>query len=211
MTASDDHVIDLFSPATRQRRRKPTNKDGTMTATTADEMWSPPANYDKRAFYFKSETRGAPGQQMNAKLPPVVIAEMDRLIHLRSLPLLSKSDIVRDAIIHRLWDYAQMLAEDEPLKGELEDFVQLQLHLSSQDRHQRIVSDRRKLIDGYKQLMSDLAEFGDWIELCGVIERAWHSVDVMNPPYSTQLKAIIRTYIERVPDGYRSYLPTRPD
>src|SRR3954469_18553270 len=81
------------------------------------------SGYEKAKFYTRSSDGHGHADNVQVKLSPHFHAQLCDFLRRNQLPLNSVQDVVRDALIHRLHDYADMILDPEA-EAELRGMVE---------------------------------------------------------------------------------------
>lgn len=149
------------------------------------------SGYDKSKIYTRASDGNGQSQVIRAKLSPALHYEIMALIQSRAIPeLRTVSDVIRDALIHRLHDYREMLPS-----GAATLFHALDVEVR-QAEAEKLTADReawKKLIETVDKTVTDLIASGELEEAAWTLDRN-RDVQSMSPAYIEKLDAVIQKH-----------------
>lgn len=164
-----------------------------------DEAWShenilESETYSKSMFYTQASHGDETTRQVKASLSNSVMRLMSAIVEQRRFPQIgTKSDIVRDAIHHRLHDYALMLnsPQDAELTSRIEKSLSIAALSSSLQLEQELFEQSRGLYEDVKQRVESLRSAGNLRGAVRVLERAASELDNMEEPWASRLREFV--------------------
>lgn len=156
--------------------------------------------YQREKLYTRSTDGQGHSATLYSKVSPALMHEIQALIQSRAIPeLRTIADVVRDALIHRLHDYRDMLP---PGALNLGHAIAIEMRQAELDK---IKADREaweRLIEDVDARLHDLIKTGEYEEARWVIEQN-ETIDSMSDAYLTRLTKVL--------DDHRHSLASIPE
>lgn len=144
--------------------------------------------YDRNKLYTRSTDGQGHSATLYSKVSPALMHEIQALIQSRSIPeLRTVADVVRDALIHRLHDYRDMLP---PGALNLGHAIAIEMRQAEIDKMRADREAWDRLINDVNAQLHDLIVKGEFEEARWVIEQN-ETVDSMSDIYLAQLSEVL--------------------
>lgn len=175
------------------------DRQGVYETPNASDPWMLSQNgYDPDKIYTRASDGNGQSALIHVKISPALHHELQAMVQGGKIPgLRTHADVVRDALIHRMHHYREMLADDA-----LGLFAALDVEVR-QAELDRVATDREawlKLISTLDTQLGDLIKAGEFDEARWLIAQN-EQVGSMAPVYLERLDAVLdtrRTEIDRL-------------
>lgn len=147
-------------------------------------------SYDRAKFYCHSTDRKGHSEPIRAPLPPTITAKMSEIIQSKRFPdLRSVQDIIRDAVYHRLHDYAEFTEDNE-----LKQLVAFEMRASERARRMYWMDRQDWAIKQVEQMLQRATELKDNFALIEATAKGRLDAVEMIEPYRTRMLEVIDKY-----------------
>lgn len=126
--------------------------------------------YDIDKFYIRSTDGRGHSENVQAKLSPAMIGELNELIHTRELPYRTVQDFIRDACVHRARYISELVKTGKAAELSFGKLVAAEAKLTQIEQR----AERRRL--GQRVLDATAVEFKELID-AGKRSDAWDLVE----------------------------------
>jgi hypothetical protein len=165
----------------------------TPNAGTTLDPWALAAGsaYDPERIYTRASDDHGHSALMHVKVSPTLHGEIVALIQSKAIPeLRTHADVVRDALIHRMVFYRDMLKQQGISTGNLSNALALEMREAELDEIELRMAAWSRIIEKLDARLGSLIEVGDF-------DSAWHVIDQngdpedMSAPFAAKLEAVL--------------------
>lgn len=164
--------------------------------------------YSRERFYTKSRDKTGEKDNVRVQFPGGLGHEVDALIAEKIIPeYATRQDFVRDAIVHRLHDIAEMKEMGRLSRRMNPLILQMEMEQLKAD-----VESSRATVQITEAMLTGSATSSDWVAVGMALERGFMQIGTLREPYQSQLRDILRSYEQRYQDqrNSRSKHPNHP-
>lgn len=161
-----------------------------------DDPWvlATSTQYDPEKIYVRASDSHGHSALMHVKMSPMLYGEIRALVQGGHIPeLRTYADVVRDAVIHRMVQYREMLKDRGISSGTLGAAITTEIREAQIDEVATRVEQWDRLIDKLDAQLTRLIQLGDY-------DTAWFLVDSngdpedMTDPFRDRLHEVIRKH-----------------
>lgn len=166
--------------------------------------------YDPDTVYTRASDAHGHSQVMHIKVSPSLYHEIQALVQGKEIPgLRTYADVVRDALIHRMVTYREMLQNKGANPGTIDQTIEVEVRAAKLDEMNRRQGEWDNLITKLDQQLQHCLSVGDY-------DTAWWLVDSnqdpagMTEPYMKRLSEVLDRHT-RTLNSQASRLPVVED
>lgn len=150
------------------------------------------ANYSRANFYTRSVDSRGHKETFHVPSPPAIFGQVGELVASRMIPAYrSPQDFVRDAIVHRLRDVAEMTAS-----GQLARVISLEVIRCQQEQMLVEMEEFEKVLVTSEQVMEQAAKLEDVGMLDQAITYSKEQAESIRDPYRSRLLVTVQKHEE---------------
>lgn len=149
-----------------------------------------PTGYDLDGFYVEAMDKDKQAATLYARVPQHLLKEIENVIasgDLRSTPIKSKSDFIRDALVHNMHRIGRLV--DSQLLKEASEGAR---RLAEVDALEWKHSEWRDMPERAKKVFSDAQRDGSIDMAQGIVRIFEPSIETIPEPYAAELEAVLR-------------------
>lgn len=160
--------------------------DGSSWETSRDD-----ADYNPDEFYTRATNKHDHSTPVSVRLDPTICGQMDALIASRDIPhYRTRTDIIRDAIYHRLHYVTHDLNVGD---DEFRELLTREREQARMEQARAQCADIEKMIDTARANLADAAAKRDTWLLEATRESLQRQLDTLREPYRSQVRTLLNT------------------
>ena len=177
--------IDPSSPLSTGRPEKLSRPDPSWATTTDDE-------YAEDKFYIRHTDGKGQSASLRVTVPPELARQLQVLVESGKLPYKTKSDVIADAIHHRLhWlDHNAVHSED------FSAAMRIVFLTSEAANAQADIQQREEMLGQIAELLASTKKIGDNARLKELVDRYELEAEGLGDPWGWQLLGVLENYRE---------------
>lgn len=170
------------------KRGRPSGEfDPWSTETTPD-------GYSEERFYCRSTNTYDHSVRLTVHLPPHIGAKVHEVVDSKHFPKYrSVADVLRDALVHRLWYLAQLSENPELL-----EVIQMELLECKEEEIQQRLTMYRTAVDRSEESLEMAYKIGDKYQLMEALVVAEAKFEFLRHPYDARMRDLIDRYTKYV-------------